>query len=133
MKSLYPSVAARAGHRCEYCRAPEAVFNLPFEVEHIIPSSRQGTDDESNLALACRACNLHKRNYMTGPDHLTQSEVRSYDPRRDQWNEHFDPDLETGELYGLTPIGRATVTRLQMNTSVQLEARRKWMRLRLFP
>ena len=25
----YPTVAQRAGHRCEYCRAPEAVFDFP--------------------------------------------------------------------------------------------------------
>ncbi|PYS66694.1 MAG: hypothetical protein DMF74_00250 [Acidobacteria bacterium] len=36
------------------------MFNLPFEVEHVIPISRDGTDGETNLALACRSCNLHK-------------------------------------------------------------------------
>jgi hypothetical protein len=46
-------VAERAGHRCEYCGAPEAVFNFPFEVEHIIPPAQGGTDDASNRALAC--------------------------------------------------------------------------------
>ena len=49
MNRNYPTVASRAGHCCEYCRAPEAIFNLPFEVEHIVPSSRQGSDDDSNL------------------------------------------------------------------------------------
>ncbi len=34
---------------------------------------------------------------------------------------------------GLTPVGRATVSRLQMNSPLQLEARRQWMRLGLFP
>ena len=59
-------MSQRAGHRCEYCHAPEAIFNLAFEVEHVIPISRQGADDESNLALACRACNLRKADYLTG-------------------------------------------------------------------
>ena len=36
MNRFYSEVAERAGHRCEYCRAPEVVFNFPFEVEHII-------------------------------------------------------------------------------------------------
>ena len=57
MNTYYAGVAERAGHRCEYCHAPEAIFNLPFEVEHIVPTSRDGPDDESNQALACRACN----------------------------------------------------------------------------
>jgi 5-methylcytosine-specific restriction endonuclease McrA len=42
MNPHYPLVSARARHSCEYCRAPEIVFNLPFEVEHIIPLARGG-------------------------------------------------------------------------------------------
>jgi hypothetical protein len=52
MNPHYASVAERAQHRCEYCQAPEIVFNFPFEVEHIILISRQGNTDEANLALA---------------------------------------------------------------------------------
>ncbi len=53
MNPYYTLVADRANHRCEYCHAPELVFNFPFEVEHIIPISRQGANSEFNLALAC--------------------------------------------------------------------------------
>jgi 5-methylcytosine-specific restriction endonuclease McrA len=60
MNPLYAAVALRAGHRWEYCCAPEEVFNLPFEVEHIAPASRGGRTVEANSALACRACNLCK-------------------------------------------------------------------------
>ena len=60
MNALYPVVAERAVYRCEYCHAPETVFNFPFEVEHIIPPARGGFDVETNHALACRACNLFK-------------------------------------------------------------------------
>jgi 5-methylcytosine-specific restriction endonuclease McrA len=48
----YSFVAQRAGHRCEYCRAPEVVFNLAFEVDHIIPLSKNGRDEEKNWALS---------------------------------------------------------------------------------
>jgi hypothetical protein len=37
MNPFYTLVADRAAHQCEYCHAPELVFNFPFEVEHIIP------------------------------------------------------------------------------------------------
>ena len=30
MNPRYPQVALRALHRCEYCHAPESVFNFPF-------------------------------------------------------------------------------------------------------
>jgi hypothetical protein len=36
MNPQYAEVARRAGHRCEYCRAPEIIFNFPFEVEQIV-------------------------------------------------------------------------------------------------
>ncbi len=62
MNSAYPHVADRANHRCEYCHAPEAMFNVEFEVEHIVPRSHGGGNDEANYALACRACNLRKSN-----------------------------------------------------------------------
>jgi HNH endonuclease len=132
MNPLYPGVAHRAGHRCEYCHAPEAIFNFSFELEHAHPQSQQGSDEDSNLALARRACNLHKSDHVTGDDPATQSPVPLFNPRRDRWEEHFQVQA-TGEILGLTPIGRATVARLQMNTAVQLEARRLWMQLKLFP
>jgi 5-methylcytosine-specific restriction endonuclease McrA len=60
MNPFYTLVADRAAHLCEYCHAPELVFNFPFEVEHIVPRSLGGADAEFNLALACRSCNLRK-------------------------------------------------------------------------
>jgi hypothetical protein len=133
MSPHYPLVAQRAGHRCEYCHAPEAIFNFPFEVEHAIPQSQHGPDDDSNLALACRACNLHKSDHTTGHDPDTQEAVPLFNPRRDCWEDHFEVERETGTVLGRTPVGRGTLARLRMNTSVQIEARRMWMRLGIFP
>jgi hypothetical protein len=133
MNPRYPVVAARAAHRCEYCQAPEAIFNLPFEVEHIIPPLRGGGDQESNWALSCRSCNLHKSVQTEGIDPETQTGVRLFHPRQDLWADHFRVEANTGALAGNTPIGRATVAGLQMNSPAQLEARRQWIRLKLFP
>ena len=66
MNPFYQQVAERANHRCEYCHAPEVVFNFPFEVEHIIPIAKQGKTDLDNLALACRSCNLRKSDRISG-------------------------------------------------------------------
>ena len=84
MNPRYQRVALRAGHRCEYCHAPEVIFNFPFEVEHIIPLSRDGEDTESNLALSCRSCNLHKWSHVSGMDAKGQKENRLFHPREDQ-------------------------------------------------
>jgi hypothetical protein len=55
MNLFYHAVGNRAEHRCEYCHAPEAIFNFPFEVEHIVPPDRDGSQEVGKLALACRA------------------------------------------------------------------------------
>jgi hypothetical protein len=129
----YPVVSQRAAHRCEYCRAPEAIFNFPFEVEHITPLALGGADDEANLALACRACNLRKSAFLTGLDEITQNTVRLFHPRQDHWEDHFQIDAETGTMRGISAVGRATILRLQMNSPAQLAARFRWMQLGLFP
>jgi hypothetical protein len=129
----YPAVAGRAGHRCEYCRAPEAIFNLPFEVEHIVPTAGGGTDEESNLALACRACNLYKADRLAGVDEATGAEAPLFHPRRDLWTEHFRTEGETGTIAGLTAVGRVSIACLRMNRPAQVAARRQWLLLGLFP
>jgi hypothetical protein len=133
MNPLYPQVAQRARRRCEYCRAPEEVFNFPFEVEHLFPQSRGGSDELDNLALSCHACNRFKSDFTTGYDAVTQQETLLFHPRHDVWSEHFRVDTETFQIVGLTPAGRATITRLQMNRHAQMNARRRWLQLSLFP
>ena len=96
MNVYYDAIAKRAGHRCEYCHAPESIFNFPFEVEHIVAIFRQGSDDEANLALACRACNLFKATHSTGEDEVTKTEVPLYNPRVDRWDDHFPPRRRRG-------------------------------------
>lgn len=133
MNARYPAVAKRAGYRCEYCHAPQVVFNSHFEVEHVRPQAAGGTDDESNLALACRSCNIFKSAHLSGFDEVTWAEVRLLHPRLDTWDEHFEVNAKTGVIGGRTDVGRATVMRLRMNRDAQLKARFQWMRLGLFP
>ena len=102
MNPYYTLVSDRANHRCEYCRAPEIVFNFPFEVEHIIPLYRGGTNDQTNLALACRACNLRKGISINGIDPESKTETSLFHPRQDNWNEHFQIETETGKINGKT-------------------------------
>ena len=133
MNALYPAIARRAGHRCEYCRAPEVVFNSTFEIEHIQPVSLGGTDEPSNLALACRSCNSHKSDAVEATDPDTGAIVPLFNPRADSWREHFRYDLDAGTIDGLTATGRATVAKLDMNNTFQLAARQCWVQLGLFP
>lgn len=133
MNPLYTGVAARAGFRCEYCRAPEQVFNFAFEVEHILPRSAGGGDSLDNLALACESCNLYKSHATEAWDETEARQVPLFHPRRDLWEEHFVFDAEAGEIRGISSTGRATVERLRMNSGFQIRARRHWARLDLYP
>ena len=133
MNHWYRQVAWRARHRCEYCHAPELVFNLSFEVEHIVPLSRNGADAESNMALACRSCNVHKGANLDFADPETGKLARLFNPRRDKWDQHFDVDIATGVIVGLTPVVRATLVCLHMNSDSAQWARQQWIRLGVFP
>ena len=133
MNPHYPAVAERACNRCEYCRAPEQVFNFNFEVEHILPRALGGSSAAENTALACESCNLHKSDAIDGWDEIERRSVPLFHPRRDRWDEHFRYDVETGEIVGLTATGRGAIARLKMNSNFQVRARRHWVRLNLFP
>jgi hypothetical protein len=133
MNPRYAQVSARAVHRREYCRAPEVIFNFPFEVEHIIPLGRDGRDNDSNWALACHSCNLFKSDFVEGIDQESSALTRLFHPRQDIWDEHFSVLSELGTVVGRTPIGRVTVFRLHMNAIAQTRARQGWIRLGLFP
>jgi hypothetical protein len=57
-KSARFNVFKRDGFTCQYCGAhPPAVV---LEVDHIIPVSRGGENDEDNLTTACFNCNRGK-------------------------------------------------------------------------
>lgn len=132
MNPFYSIVAERAGHRCEYCRAPDWVFNFPFEVDHFIPLSIGGSREPENLVLACRACNAYKAFHQLGLIERVEVE-RLFNPRRDVWEDHYRFNSETFEIEDLTEIGRGTVNRLRMNSSVQIQARQLWVRFGIFP
>jgi hypothetical protein len=129
----YPLVAQRARYQCEYCHAPEVISNVAFEVDHIIPLSKSGLDQQQNWALACRVCNLRKLDRVNGFDRVSQQQVCLFNPRVDVWEEHFVVQKEAPfQLEGKTPIGRATIERLEMNSPLQLRARALWIALGIF-
>ncbi len=133
MNRHYPFVAERAEHRCEYCRAPEQVFNFHFEIEYIVPLSLGGRDVHENLALACTACNLFKSDEIEAFDEITNRFVRLFDPRRDDWREHFQVETKTALVLGQTAIGRAPAKALRINSRSQVLARLEWMLIGKFP
>lgn len=115
-------VRRRAEDCCEYCAlAQHEVPFTNFHIEHIIPVQHGGSNDPSNLALACLHCNLHKGTNLAGIDPESGTIVAIFHPRRDAWHDHFE---RRGPIIaGLTPAGRATVRVLAMNTPDRIELR----------
>ncbi len=129
---LYENVAARAKHRCEYCRAPEVFFNHRFVIDHIVPRVFGGSDELDNLALSCHSCNSHKYQKQLILDIAHKRLIRIFNPRRDRWGEHFRWHLNRTRLIGLTAIGRTTIEALQINNERQIEARILWVKINKF-
>jgi len=46
-------VRLRAGDRCEYCLHRQEDAETTHHIEHIVAKQHLGSDDLSNLALAC--------------------------------------------------------------------------------
>ena len=108
-------VRKRAEYRCEYCRYPEFLSTSPLTIDHIDPKSLGGSDDADNLALACRRCNERHYNFTVGTDPETKEEVTLFNPRRQKWSDHFIWSEDATKIIGLTPTGRATCNRLDLN------------------
>jgi hypothetical protein len=122
-KTLRTTVVHRAGHRCEYCGLAQAQQEAAFHIDHIVPRAEDGATTESNLALACVSCSLHKAAKFVGIDPDSGAEVLLFNPRVQKWAEHFRWDAEI--VVGITPIGRATVAALKMNRPLILAIRRE--------
>ena len=86
-----------------------------FSVEHIIPVSLNGKTELGNLALACPGCNAHKYKKIRSPDPADGKVVPLYNPRTQQWQEHFRWNHDFSRIVRLTAVGRATVQALKLN------------------
>jgi len=43
---------------------------IPFHIHHVIPLSKGGTDEENNLRVVCRSCNLSEGNKYGSTSHV---------------------------------------------------------------
>jgi len=117
------AVILRAGQRCEYCGLSQTGQEAVFHIDHIVPRTAGGLTTEGNLALACVSCSLHKAAKQNSVDPGSGEEVPLFNPRIQDWAEHFRWDGEI--VVGLTPVGRATVFSLKMNRALIVAIRRE--------
>ena len=119
---------------CEYCHSLEEASAALFAIDHIIPQSLHGSSDElDNLALACQRCNGYRYNFTTEIDPETNQVILLFNPRKQEWSDHFIWSVDGLKIIGVTPTGRASCHRLDLNDdrhneSSIVKARRFWIR-----
>lgn len=106
---------------------------MPMAIDHIIPSSAGGSDTEENLCLACRRCNEFKGSQIHARDPEIGQTVRLFNPRQQEWDEHFQWSRDGTEIIGKTACGRATTIALKMNNPEIVVARRLWVSVGWWP
>jgi hypothetical protein len=84
-------------------------------VDHVVPLAKGGSDNPDNLALACFHCNRRKADRLTALDPDSKKQVPLFNPRQDEWSEHFMWSAVGFQVVGLTAVGRATIAALALN------------------
>ena len=126
-------VAKRANNLCEYCLANSEYAHHTFPIDHIIPTAIGGTDSVNNLANSCQFCNGSKYNKTHCLDPVTGENTRFYNPRKDNWKDHFVWNEDKSVIIGITPIGRATVHCLKVNRQEAVNLRKVLARFGVHP
>ncbi len=126
-------VELRANGRCEYCYALQITCGYRFHVDDIKPKIKSGTEDETNLALACATCNLAKSDRNSGFDPSTGNVEILFNPRQHSWQDHFHWENDRQTIFGVTGVGRATVLTLDLNSEFRLKSRLYWIEIGLLP
>jgi hypothetical protein len=84
-----------------------------------------------NLALACLDCNSRKGPNVAGIDPDSGEIVRLFQPRSDQWNDHFT--WRGARIEALTKIGRTTIAVLDLNRPARVLVRQALIEEGVFP
>lgn len=114
-KTIRDKVKKKAKGACEYCKAIRVYSSSPFAIEHIIPIAKNGSNLFENLAYSCNNCNLSKNTATAGFDLITEKEISLFNPRTQNWKNHFKWSADFLKMQGLTPIGRVTIAKLKTN------------------
>jgi hypothetical protein len=71
-KWIIDLIINREAGLCHYCKNPVAIpglYNQTYDIDHMVPIARGGTNDPTNLVLSCSICNNKKRaNIQSIPD-----------------------------------------------------------------
>lgn len=76
-KNIVRNLTRKYGFRCWYCGVDLNKPDITFHLDHIVPLSDSGSDDNENFALSCHFCNLAKNKHQICDFLMYLSHVRS--------------------------------------------------------
>src|SRR4051794_5939495 len=85
-----------------YCLIHEDDTFYGCQIEHVIAEKHGGATTEENLALACVFCNQFKGSDIASMSPTSGQLIRLFNPRLDQWSEHFTLAADGGTIAPLT-------------------------------
>lgn len=132
-KPLDKEIRSEARDRCGYCLGEQKYILAWLEIEHILPRAKGGTSEKENLWLACPFCNNFKGSQTQGLDPTTKRKVALFNPRQQNWKDHFEFGSDKTTIIGKTMCGRATVNALQLNYELAFETRKHWVSVDWYP
>jgi hypothetical protein len=107
---------------------------LPYEVDHIIAEKHGGVTNSANLCWSCYLCNGYKGSDIGSIDWEGSGKITSlFNPRQQNWNDHFRFDQPTAYMFPLTPEGRVTVFLLKLNGDEQIASHKLLTQSGRFP
>lgn len=126
-------ILQRAKGCCEYCLTPHDFTPETFEIEHIIPLSLGGTHNIGNLAFSCSGCNNRKRQNIIGIDASIGLFSPLFNPREDEWKNHFNWAENFTIVEGITSKGKVTIDLLKLNRTGLVNLRRALVTINVHP
>ena len=118
------SVRQRYRYRCGYCGVSETDTGGELTVDHFIPVSAGGDNDEDNLVYACIRCNQYKAAYFPDPDAQAVGDYLLH-PLFDNLASHLKANSLTGTMEALTRTGEFYIALLQLNRPALIAHRRR--------
>ncbi len=67
-------IAYRDGFTCQFCGSQPGYDEI--EIDHLVPVSKGGSDDEANLIATCKKCNRGKSDLVMFPENMTEGRCR---------------------------------------------------------
>ncbi len=108
------------GSRCGYCDDLDSYAGgvRSYHIDHFAPKSLFShlETEYTNLVYSCPYCNISKSDKWHGTDPFTShdGQIGFIDPCKEEYDDHLIR-TETGEIVGLTPLGRYLIKELSLS------------------